>query len=163
MTSKNVLTIVLVIVTMWGCEHAMSDYGQVGDYFEARKNGNFWSGSAEASYPQYDPENNLVILGVRKSQHGIVNDVIGFRFKFNGEGTYKIGASKGWYYTTIGGDAVESSFSSFGYSTDKVVIKTYDPKSQMLIGSFSLSVKNDVNENQMISFTLGNFKAMMRL
>jgi hypothetical protein len=93
----------------------------------------------------------------------VLNDVIGFRFNFDGEGAYKIDPSKGWYYTTVGGDVIASSFSSFGYSTDKAVIKTYDPKSQMIIGSFSLSVKNEVNENEIISFTLGNFKARMRL
>lgn len=155
MKCKNVIMnasiIMLALISTWSCEHAVLHNGTTSEYFEARKNGEFWRGAAEASYPQYSPEGELVILGIG------TNDVIGFRIDFNGAGIYKIDSGKGFYYTTVGGDVVENSYISFGYENDKVTITTSDDKNQTIAGTFALRVKSETDENRILNFESGNF------
>jgi len=154
MKSENVImstAILLTLISIWSCEHAVLDNGKISEYLEASKNGEFWRGAAEAAYSQYRPEGELAILGIG------TNDVIGFRIDFNGTGFYEIHAGKGFYYTTIGGDVVEDSYISFGYENDKLTITTYDDKSQTISGTFSLRVKSETEEYRIVNFELGNF------
>lgn len=120
----------------------------------AKLNGVDWTGNPEITL---DSENDtLTFLGVGDE------NVFGFKLKFRGEGAYDLSNLIGFYYTSVGGDVITSSYLLDLDKTAQVTITQYDSQQNSLQGSFEISYlknwSNPENNINSIIFTEGKFE-----
>ncbi len=160
-------TALLAIVLMGGCDssgtNTSSDF-----FFEARLNGDVFSGKAWA---QFD-ENSTDHLYVAGNEHRDLSsknytgnppeNQLGFTIReFDEEGTYPIRPGQGGYITLIGGDVLNESYKSYGADSDRVVVTEFDRDQKIIQGTVEMRLKNTEDSSDIIQVASGRFRAQV--
>lgn len=121
------------------------------EYFEVKKDGKLWVGKPEATYLEYSEENKIAIFGVK------TNETIVFQIVFSGVDTYK--PISGAYTTFIGGDVLDKQYFLFERTSDQIIITEYAEESQIISGTFTITVRDKIDTTKTITFSNGKFRS----
>jgi hypothetical protein len=110
-------------------------------------------------YPEIhlDSDDSLTVLGIGNEE------VITFKIKFTGKGTYLLPEKSATYYTTIGKDVMTSNYKSSQNSSSTVTITAYDEAKKRIEGSFEISLVQTypIDEDETLTFSNGLFKGFI--
>jgi len=156
---KQVVSLILVLVVAVSCSENESAPGE--NFVSVKRNGQTWTGAARIYLD--DTKDTLVIEGISDPAN---TEVVGMRIKFNGIGTYPLEKQQGYYYTTIGGDVLTTTYKLNPAASGVLVISDYNPKKKHIEGIFEMSVKQDwsymENPADVLNFTDGLFQGKIR-
>ena len=90
----------------------------------------------------------LVFLGVGNEQ------VVVFKIKFEGKGSYQLSTGQALFYTTVGQDALTSQFILNSDQTSQVNINQYDADSGTISGQIELTIAQEWSNPKVDTDTL---------
>ena len=145
-----VYTLIILALGMTSCN---SDDQAVPGFVSAQLSDESWHGTPEINI---DPvSDTLTFLGIGNEQ------VLVFKIKFDQEGIYDLSENQAIYYTTVGRDALTSSYKLDTGIASQVIITAYDPAHNTLEGSFEIALlqewSNPQNAIERLRFTNGEF------
>jgi hypothetical protein len=135
-----------------------SDDNVVADTFvKAKLDNQSWSGSPELSLN--DITDTLIFHGVAQEE------VIFFKIKLNGTGTYQLSKDQAIYYTTLGGDVLTTSYSLDPETPSYVKITTFNEIHKQVIGEFDISLVQNypTDQSHKLAFSEGEFSGVITL
>lgn len=130
------IILLLVSVLFFACG-THDDLGTLSmdNTFVAQRDGQTWNGVTQIGLTAKD---TLVFLAIG---NGLDNGVLVTRTKFEGTGTYTLKDQQGFYYTTLGGDALTGQYMVDQGLEGVFSITEYDGDTRSVRGSFSLPLK----------------------
>ena len=114
------------------------------NFVSAELNNIPWAGQPEINIDG----DSLVFLGIGNEQ------VVVFKIKFEGEGSYQLSTGQALFYTTVGQDALTSQFILNSDQTSQVIINQYDADSGTISGQFELTLAQEWSNPKVDTNTL---------
>jgi len=141
-------------LTLFSCSSNDDDQIDV-NFVTAELNSIPWTGQPEINIDG----DTLIFLGIGNEQ------VVVFKIKFEGEGSYLLQGQQSIFYTTVGQDALTSQFILDNGKDSRVTITDYDAETGSLTGSFELTLaqewSNPEIDTQTIIFSNGRFNGLV--
>jgi hypothetical protein len=158
--NKLIAVLFCLLVTFQSCKK--DKVAGPSNFLSAKKNQVLWNVKSEVNYNKVTKK--LTILGVNG---GANPDILVISLVLDKPGTYLLKGKEAYYYTTIGGDVISSSYQLEGNNTGELILSRFDPDTNIIEGSFNFGLKRigngDVSTQENLDFTNGIFKGTIKL
>ncbi|MBJ7882878.1 DUF6252 family protein [Gelidibacter salicanalis] len=157
MKKYNLILVLLLLISFVIISCGDDDNLDEPNYISSKIDEVNWDGVPEININHVN--DTLTLLGSGNEQ------VIVFKIKFNGVGTYNLSGSQASYYTTIGGDVITSLYTLDENFSSQITVTNYNLEENIVKGNFELLLlkkwSNPENNVNSLGFTNGQFRGII--